>query len=208
MRSYLPRRSTTQACCCGTILSVCTTKMIAMTATTSATSMGPALFLFSSSIDASAVAAGSSTSQLPSTARMTCSPGCGGDSGREPGGPDRAAMLHARGAVGGPGVDVHVIADVEVHVAIRRGGRLDRLARARASARTRSRLRRRSRTRRSGWTAATRGAPRSRPPRDRARASAGRRCLSPARPPRPCPPAPTRTSPATCPSFSLTIANR
>src|SRR5258706_1975770 len=74
VRSYLPSFSTIQACCCGTILIARITNSTAMTAMTRATSMMGGLPFVHSVVVVQFAATGSSTSQLPSTATMRCSP--------------------------------------------------------------------------------------------------------------------------------------
>src|SRR5215217_2661964 len=116
VRSYLPSRSTTHACCCGTILSVCTMKTMATMATTSATSIKAPLDYFL--ICGSALRGGLEHEPVAFDraddvfARLRCKSRC------EACCPHRATMLDARGAVVGPGLNVHTVADVEVHVAV------------------------------------------------------------------------------------------
>src|SRR6476620_10400053 len=100
VRSYLPSFSTTQACCCGTILKVRKTKIAAMTRMTSAISMGGPCELGTNGRcgqQHEPVALDGGNDMLSGHRRRA---------GGEPGGPARAAVADLGGAVGRPGGDM------------------------------------------------------------------------------------------------------
>ena len=139
-------------------------------------------------------AAGSSTSQLPSTALTTCSPAAAGAPGAS-----RASQVEPRYCTRAVRFADHSCTNTRspmsrltsrLLAAGKRGA-----ARARgASATAPSRRRRRRPRRRSAAARRSRGGARSRRPRGRAPASAGRTCRWPVRPRRRSLPAPTRPS--------------
>src|SRR4051812_14901860 len=102
---YLPRRSTTQAFCCGTTFTPWMTKITTITARTAANSI--VLFSFSDLFQDEAAAVDVAHAVQPRALRRAA--------GRHRG-PDRAAVAHRCGLVGGPCIHVHVLAGIEVQV--------------------------------------------------------------------------------------------
>src|SRR5438270_920724 len=118
VRSYLPSRSTTQACCCGTILKVWKMKIATTTKRTSATLVEKeGSMRVSVSVRGEArgedepVAFDGGDDVLARDGRGARQQACR---------PRRAAIAHLRRVVAGPHADVDALADVEVDVAVLR----------------------------------------------------------------------------------------